>query len=374
MGNRINISSSGAIHNVALSDIGRKRTHNEDNYILVETLPGPSGSTLIGAIDGVGGYAGGAEAAAIAKKKIESYVAKGYTPANNEEELLLNALVHANNSIVQQRRQKEDLSRMSCVLSFAILNKEKETLHYAHVGDSRGYIFRKNELIKFTHDHSYVGYLEEQGTISEADAMNHPRRNEIFKMLGEKILDENNASEYVEIGMHSFYPNDIVLFCSDGLSDMVDSHTISVILASNQTLQEKCTILIEKANENGGKDNITVTLSQSTKKINNNLATKTYPVIVVEKSAVKTAKRPLMRLLFLLAGLLFSFVAGFLMNTKGTNYWWKKLSGSDTLIKTDIKNQQVKKLGAQSGFNQKDSTGTLFRKPVLNDSQKEENQ
>src|SRR5690606_13459922 len=131
-----------------------------------------------------------------------------------------------------QKRQSGELPRMSCVLTVAILDAEKEMMYVAHVGDTRGYIFRKGELIKFTKDHSIVGFKEDNGYITEEEAMQHPQRNEISKMLGEQLLDANDSEGYLDVFEHSFFPNDIVLLCSDGLTDLVTRKGISDILSA----------------------------------------------------------------------------------------------------------------------------------------------
>ncbi len=241
------------------TDVGRVRNNNEDNFI---QFISPDGRWMVlGAIDGVGGYEGGEVAAQICKDFVEQYIAR------NAENILINpqgylkqALTGANNAIWEERSRKPGLSKMSCVVSFALLDVRSELLFYAHVGDTRGYLYRNGELIKFTHDHSVVGYLEDSGSILEQDALNHPRRNEIIKMLGEKQLDVND-NDYLEIGSHSFYAGDIVLFCSDGLTDLVIKSSIEETLGKSESLDEKVRNLIAKANNLGGKDNITVALA-----------------------------------------------------------------------------------------------------------------
>ena len=241
------------------SDLGQKRNNNEDDFILL-TYPDNPNILVLGAIDGVGGYEGGEIATSDCKKTIESYMQKPYKVlADSPEKHIKKAVIQANNTITENRKKNSELERMSCVVSVAFLDAGKERLYFAHVGDSRGYIYRKGELIKFTQDHSLVGYLEERGELTEEEAMSHPRRNEISKLLGEKILQPD--TDYVQSGTHSFYPQDIALFCSDGLTDLVDSQTIKSILSKSISLEEKEEALIAEANRLGGKDNITVALA-----------------------------------------------------------------------------------------------------------------
>lgn len=166
----------------AQTDLGRKREENEDNFIAVPALWSRASRALIGAIDGVGGYEGGAEAALISKQTIEDYFQNFSFGAPLQ--LLKEAAVAANNAIYEARRQNVELGRMSCVLSVAVLDADKELMYVAHVGDSRGYVYRNGAMLKITRDHSSVGMKEDSGYLTEEEAMQHPRRNEINKMVG----------------------------------------------------------------------------------------------------------------------------------------------------------------------------------------------
>ncbi|MEO6542404.1 MAG: hypothetical protein ABIN74_15485, partial [Ferruginibacter sp.] len=113
-------------------------------------------------------------------------------------------------------------------------------------------------------DHSAVGFLEESGRLSEDDAMRHPRRNEINKALGfETEIAE--ADDYIETGESPFLPGDMILLCSDGLSDMISSGAITSILNKNRSLRERAKDLVDAANEAGGNDNITAVLVENNK-------------------------------------------------------------------------------------------------------------
>ncbi|HRN49117.1 MAG TPA: protein phosphatase 2C domain-containing protein [Niabella sp.] len=242
------------------TDLGRMRQQNEDNFVWVQNLWSKPELSLIGVIDGVGGYSGGAEAALITKTTIENYLQN--LSIGEPLQLLKEAVIAANNIIHEKRNSTPELSRMSCVLTVAVLDAEKEMMYVAHVGDSRGYIFRNGRLLKITKDHSLVGMKEDSGYLTEEEAMHHPRRNEITKMLGEINLDIENRDDYIDFIEHSFLPNDIALFCSDGLTDLVNQAQMIEILIQPDMLQQKVQYMIDKANELGGKDNITVALAQ----------------------------------------------------------------------------------------------------------------
>ena len=121
---------------------------------------------------------------------------------------------------------------MACVLTLVLADVEENKFYYAHVGDTRLYLLRDNSLVKVSNDHSFVGFLEDNGRLTEEAAMRHPKRNEINKALG---FDEEQLlqPDYIETAESPFLPSDILLLCSDGLSDMINQKTITSILTSN---------------------------------------------------------------------------------------------------------------------------------------------
>jgi hypothetical protein len=147
-------------------------------------------------------------------------------------------------------------------------------------------LLRDNSLVKITKDHSFVGFLEDSGRLSEDAAMKHPKRNEINKALG---FDNSIAADnYIETGESPFLPNDLILLCSDGLSDMVSNSAMKSILSTNDSLAAKGKALIAAANDAGGKDNITVVLVHNDKQPQKHEATR--PVSTAKKNEeVKTA-------------------------------------------------------------------------------------
>lgn len=247
----------------AQTDIGRQRTNNEDTFVNLASAD--QRHLLLGAIDGMGGYEGGEVAASIYRQSLETSFrlteAQGFSPAtaDNLEDLRQWAIT-GNNSIVQAAQTQSERPHMGCVATIALIDVQAERLYYAHVGDSRGYIFRRGELIKFTHDHSPVGRLEDSGALLEPEAMRHPRRHQIDRHLGQTLLSATDTT-HVEVGSHSFYAGDIVLLCSDGLTDLVDRATLTALLSQDIALPTLAQQLIDHANALGGKDNITVALA-----------------------------------------------------------------------------------------------------------------
>lgn len=236
------------------TDIGKQRTNNEDAFV-VEQLDG--NTVLAVVIDGVGGYEGGEVASEIAQSEIPAYL-KEFNRGERLE-LLKQAVVGANNAIYDRRCLDTDRPHMSCVLTSALIDTNRKVIDMVHVGDTRLYQFHHGELQKLSHDHSFVGYCEEIGELTEEQAMHHPRRNEISRAVGE---EQHGVSDlgFLEAEEFPLLPNSSFLLCSDGLTDLVTSHQIVAILEQPISIEEKVQNLIDAANEAGGKDNITVVL------------------------------------------------------------------------------------------------------------------
>lgn len=181
---------------------------------------------------------------------------------------------------------------MACVLTVALADISNNKFYYCHVGDTRLYLFRDNSLVKITRDHSFVGFLEDSGRLSEEAAMRHPKRNEINKALG---FDASiRAEDYIETGESPFLPGDTILLCSDGLSDMVGNSAMTAVLNTGKSLSVKAKALVDAANEAGGKDNITVVLVQNNKSPLKQTATK--PAATVKKMMFAIMKSYLRKL------------------------------------------------------------------------------
>jgi serine/threonine protein phosphatase PrpC len=236
---------------------GKVRDNNEDAFLVEKILQDKF--VLACVIDGVGGYEGGEVAADIARKCILQHLQK---PSEDLFIAVREAVIIANEKIYNEKMASDKNNRMACVLTLAIIDLTYNQFYYAHVGDTRLYLLRDHTLVKITRDDSFVGFLEDTKRLSEEEAMNHPKRNEINKALG---FDPNIAaiSDYIETGISPFLPGDTLLLCSDGLTDMIDSKTIRSVLTSKQKIDQKAKALITAANDAGGKDNITVVLVQN---------------------------------------------------------------------------------------------------------------
>src|SRR5580658_5656660 len=157
----------------AASDPGKRRKNNEDRCY---TDPDRG---IYAVIDGVGGHAAGEHAAQVAVDVIRERLER---EAGTPEERLREAIALANNEIYRLSRTRPDWAGMACVLTIALV--EDDVVTVGHVGDSRLYLLRRGEIEKITRDHSPVGEREDRGEITEAEAMLHARRNEIYRDVG----------------------------------------------------------------------------------------------------------------------------------------------------------------------------------------------
>ena len=170
-------------------------------------------------------------------------------PKEREEilKLIKSAMEYANMVVYEKSKEQKELEGMGTTLEVCLIYNNK--LYIGHIGDSRIYRLRGEFFRKLTHDHSYVQKLVKDGTITQEEANHHPKKNMLMKALG--------CTAFVEpdITVKGFVKDDIVLICSDGLTNMVEEPEIYNILKNEGTLAAEK--LVEKANENGGYDNIT---------------------------------------------------------------------------------------------------------------------
>ena len=270
-----------------ITDTGKMRDNNEDDFIAEKILKDRYVMGCV--IDGVGGYEGGEVATEIARETILHYFS---IPSGDVVTMMKEALKVANEKISEEKIKNSGHENMACVVTMAVADAKNKKFYYAHIGDTRLYLFRDNSLVKITKDHSFVGFLEDSGRLSETEAMNHPKRNEINKALGFTMM-MNADEELIETGESPFLPGDILLLCSDGLSDMVSSDQITSILSNTGSLDEKAKELITLANNAGGKDNITVVLVQNTNKPLKQKATKPA---VIKKNDQQQSDEPIIEM------------------------------------------------------------------------------
>jgi serine/threonine protein phosphatase PrpC len=221
-----------------LTDTGRIRDNNEDTFIAQFILN--KRYILACVIDGVGGYHGGEVAAAIAREEILDIIGRSKGDLIPE---MISAFKQANAKIHAKRLEDKEHDQMACVATLVIADLQNNQFVYAHVGDTRLYLIRDGSLIKISKDHSFVGYLEDSGRLTETAAMKHPKRNEINKALGfSNEIDTDDT--YIETGQSPFLPGDMLLLCSDGLTDMVDKNGITHIINGGGNIEQKVTALV----------------------------------------------------------------------------------------------------------------------------------
>lgn len=239
--------AANGLRGAARTDCGRQREANEDRYCL--DLQG--GILLV--IDGVGGHAAGEVAARIAHDTIYKRLERRDADADVR---VREAITLANQQILLHAQESPARKGMACVLTLAVLERRRLTV--GHVGDTRLYRFSPEGMAKMTHDHSPVGEREDAREISETEAMQHARRNEVYRDVGSEPR-EPHAADFIETLVTSVDDEGAVLICSDGLSDMLPSLEINrIVRAQAGDPSRVVDALVDAANEAGGKDNITV--------------------------------------------------------------------------------------------------------------------
>jgi protein phosphatase len=247
-----------AIDAFGLTDVGRKRKHNEDAYALDET------EGLFIVADGMGGHAAGEVAAKITVETIGEFIAatrqkeEATWPFKYNHELQFNsnrlaiAIEKANERVMSAVAAQPWLKGMGTTVVAGLLNEK--ILSLAHVGDSRAYLYRSGELTRLTDDHSWVHEQVSAGILTEEEAKTHPLKNVVTRALG------GGPSVSPDLREMEFTPGDAFLFCSDGLTTMLSDEEIRDMAVADEEKDAEalCQDLVNLANEKGGVDNITV--------------------------------------------------------------------------------------------------------------------
>ncbi|MDE7447225.1 MAG: Stp1/IreP family PP2C-type Ser/Thr phosphatase [Lachnospiraceae bacterium] len=244
----IAVGGKTVLRSFSVTDIGKKRKLNQDYVYVSETSVGNLPNVFIVA-DGMGGHNAGDYAS---KCTVETMVReiRGCFE-KNPVRILGKAVMAANDQIRRKAKEDSKLYGMgSTVVAATCLG---HYLQVANVGDSRLYIIN-DEIRQITRDHSLVEEMVRMGGLDRAAARNHPDKNIITRAIG--------ALDTVEIDFfhEELRPGDIVLMCSDGLTNMLEDNEISEIVKEYTSLEERAEKLVEAANRNGGKDNIAVIL------------------------------------------------------------------------------------------------------------------
>lgn len=235
------------------TDVGLKRASNQDFVYASNQKVGPLSSLLIVA-DGMGGHAAGDLASRIC---VESMVdAISASRRTDPVRILDEAVRKANSAVIARARTDPALTGMGTTVVAATICGD--TLYVANVGDSRLYVMDDDRIDQITHDHSLVEEMVREGKLRRDQARNHPEKNIITRAIGE---DERLDIDFFDVGLK---PGDVVLLCSDGLSNMVEDEQIFRIVRREKTLRDAGQKLISAANSAGGRDNISVVLARLT--------------------------------------------------------------------------------------------------------------
>ncbi|MDJ0780972.1 MAG: Stp1/IreP family PP2C-type Ser/Thr phosphatase [Desulfosarcinaceae bacterium] len=235
---------------------GRHREENQDyaSYSTLEDSTTASPDMLLAVADGMGGHAGGAVAAKMAVEVLKDAYARSDDTIVTER--LRWAFAKANAVMIRRSDQDPDLKGMGTTLTAAVIRESQ--LFYAHVGDSRGYLFMDGRLKQFTADHSLVADLVERGLIRPEEAESHPQANVITRAIGHSAELVVDSSELAVDPAASF----TILLCSDGLYKEVDEGTMATVLSDEPEPQAASSKLVALANDSGGSDNITVLIAR----------------------------------------------------------------------------------------------------------------
>lgn len=233
----------------SMTDIGRRREMNQD-YMYTSENPVGKLPNLFVVADGMGGHAAGEYASRFTVETLVGLIAE--SGAEEPVAVMREAVAGANARLLEEARNDRTKTGMGTTVVAATLLGN--CLYVANVGDSRLYIINHEAVRQVTRDHSLVEEMVRLGEIDKADAKDHPDKNIIMRAVG--ASDELSADFFeVEIS-----PDDIVLMCTDGLTNMLDDEDIKKIVLGGRDIVETAQRLVAAANENGGKDNITVVL------------------------------------------------------------------------------------------------------------------
>lgn len=237
-----------------ISDIGKSRKENQDRIYL------PTEKNLLQYFiiaDGMGGVNGGEVASTSAIEVIRAYIDENVGNIDFDEymieDMIYRAILSANKFIYNKALNEKQYKGMGTTVILAVLYRNR--VYIGHVGDSRIYRIRKNIIRQLTKDHSYVQALLEQGSITKEEAENHQQKNVLLKAVGcERKLEP-------DVMVKGFIKDDILLMCTDGLTNMISVDEIyDTVVSGKNDLMSTCKKLVRKANESGGFDNISVIL------------------------------------------------------------------------------------------------------------------
>lgn len=234
----------------SVTDIGQKRKTNQD-YVYCRQEPLGLLPNLFIVADGMGGHNAGDFASRFAVEEFVRQIGEG------EGKTLIRtmeaAVDRANRLLIEQAAQRTELKGMGT--TFVAATIEGEDMYVANIGDSRLYLIGQEEIMQITQDHSLVEEMIRRGELRREEARFHPNKNVITRAMGANV---DVVPDFFEVRLRE---GDIILLCSDGLSNMMDDHEIfSVVRQNHEDIEKAGSELLRLANEHGGRDNISIVL------------------------------------------------------------------------------------------------------------------
>jgi protein phosphatase len=272
-GERLIVSSHG------LTDPGRARSVNEDHFVIseltkclrirstsvrqTEVRPGDGRAYLFVVADGMGGHQGGSKASALTVQWIEDFIVNNmswpFPQRKWEEDQILDdfqrAFRRADDMLFEEADRHSELLGMGTTVTTVYCFGHN--LYLGHVGDSRCYLLRGEELRRLTSDHTWVERMLQEGALRRDEIAQHPFRHVITNAVG-----GSEPGVQVDTQKLRLLAGDQILLCTDGLTEMVSDEHIQEILQSSSDVQAACESLVARANARGGRDNITCVLAR----------------------------------------------------------------------------------------------------------------
>lgn len=244
----------------AASDLGRVRTNNEDNYVVLLPPSVPEGlDAILVVADGMGGHQAGEVASDIVVRKFAGSFNPEAGPRRIDSVLDLNALLarviaDANDEVFETASTDPHLRGMGTTVVAAALVGDR--LHLGYVGDSRAYLIDAANVYQLNHDHSWVADEVRAGRLTKAQAEHHPRKNVLTRAVG-VVMDVDVETQTFEL-----VPGDTLLLCSDGLTNVVTEDELQQVVHDHHDPRQAAATLIRMANDRGSPDNVTVVIAR----------------------------------------------------------------------------------------------------------------
>lgn len=231
-----------------LTDVGKVRTHNEDNVVIVKNK---NEECLMAVADGMGGHSAGEIASSLAIDYLVNSFNDNFDKLDKIQAVnwIREKVVRINELIFEYVNKHPESKGMGTTLVIAIVTNNY--ILFGNIGDSSGFVLKDEHLHKVTYDHTLVNLLMKAGELTEEEAKDHPKKNVLMKALG--------ANDPIDIDIFDCDMNiSSILLCSDGLTNMLDVEQIEKVLISDLEIEEKVIKLIRKCNNRGGTDNISI--------------------------------------------------------------------------------------------------------------------